>query len=224
MATCLIVLARCGNFAVVNAVAMEGQLNCKTMMLHEFTWRHFLVAAAVLTLVWYGLLFLLRRRKGKAVPPDRFAGNTSAGNLQPLPHQWETDVDVLADGGLLGAPQEPEGLCRVGIDEVGFAPRQMVRQATDKGRFLSGTVADFLEELKPVFDYELRYKKGRQDFLAHLLALIGRYPAIRENVSWPDIVAHISELVAEQLAFNLSGREIDDFLGQEGVEFEPDRD
>jgi hypothetical protein len=66
MATCLIVLVMYGNFAFVNAAAMERRLNSKVMMLHQFTWQQFLVAAAVLTLVWYGLLFVSWYLKGKA--------------------------------------------------------------------------------------------------------------------------------------------------------------
>ena len=239
MATCLNVLAMSGNFAFVNAAAMERRLNVKTMMLHQFTWQQFLVAAAVLTLVWYGLLFVSWYLKGKAGfgrggPGAAVAG--PGGSAEPLPHQWERAVDVLSDAGLveedlMGVSRGPEGLSRVSTEQFGFAaPVErsvravaeksgadavgvLERPAADAG-FLQGTVADFLEELKPVFDYAARYRKGLPVFLEQLQALLDRYPEIRESANWEAVVAHIADLAQEQLPFTVSPQEIHAFLEQ----------
>jgi hypothetical protein len=219
------------NFAFVNAVAMERQLNCKAMMLHQFTWQQFLVAAAVLTLVWYGLWFVFWNLKGKGAARAGSSGNGGhAAGAEKLPHHWERGVDVLSDDNLMGVAQEPEGLSRVGMDQFSFAPHEEIpkvteRPAADSSSFLQRTVADFLEELKLVFDYAARYKKGQPAFLEHLQALLGRYPEIRQSPNWPDIVAHISELAREQLPFSVSAREIHDFPEQQvGDEFDPEGD
>ncbi|WP_143167006.1 hypothetical protein [Mucilaginibacter sp. OK098] len=231
MATCLIVLVMYGNFAFVNAAAMERRLNSKAMMLHQFTWQQFLVAAAVLTLVWYGLLFVSWYLKGKAW--FGLGSRVGAGNgrsAEPLPHTWERGVDVLSDDpagdDLMGVSQGPEGLSRVSMDQFSFAApversvtvvaeAEVLERPAVSGGFLQGTVADFLEELKPVFDYAARYKKGLPVFLEHLQALLGRYPEIRESPNWEAIVGHICELAVDALPFEVSPQEIHMFLEQE---------
>jgi len=237
MATCLIGLVMYGNFAFVNAAAMERRLNVKAMMLRQFTWQQFLVAAAVLTLVWYGLLFVSWYLKGKAgFGSGSMAGAGNGRSAESLPHTWEQGVDVLSDAGLaegdlIGGAQGPEGLSRVSMDQFSFvAPvEDLVGRASDvvvteaevlerpavSGGFLQGTVADFLEELKPVFDYADRYKKGLPVFLEHLHALVGRYPEIRESPNWEAVVGHICELAIDALPFEVSPQEIHRFLEQE---------
>src|ERR1700761_382824 len=119
--TCLIALLMYGNFVLVNTDAMERQLRSKTMMLHQLTWQQFLVAAAVLTLVWYGVLFMSWYLRGKA---GSESGNSSAG----LPHRWEKGVDQLSNGDglaeaddLMGRAQEEEGFRKVSMNELRFA-------------------------------------------------------------------------------------------------------
>ena len=72
-----------------------------------------------------------------------------------------------------------------------------------------------LEELKPVFDYAARYKKGLPVFLEHLQALLGRYPEIAGSPNWEAIVEHICTLAVEQLPFEIAPKDIYNFLEQE---------
>jgi hypothetical protein len=233
--TCLIALLMYGNFVLVITDAMERQSNSKTMMLHQLTWQQFLVAAAVLTLVWYGVLFVSWYLRGKAAGEN---GNVPVST--GLPHRWEKGVDRLSDGyglaeadDLMGRPQEEEGFRRVSMNELRFAGAVVSAKpevtgervaeypsvaAADALGFLQGTVADFLEELKPVFDYAARYKKGLAVFLEHLQALVERYPEIRQSPNWEAIVGHICELAVSQLPFEVKPEQIHFFLEMGEVE------
>jgi len=218
--TCLIAFLIRGNFAFVNAVAMQRQLNPNAMILHQFTWQHFLVAAAVLTLVWYGFLLIswyLKGKRGGGADPaavSRSAGSPADLSSGPLPHQWERGVDVLVgeEEELMGRAQEVPGLSRVSMSDIRFAVPEVVYPVGDQQGFLQGTVADFLEELKPVFDYAARYRKGLLTFLEHLEALLARYPEIRQSPNWQDVLAHIVELGREQLPFELRIADVAAFL------------
>lgn len=220
LTTCLIGFLIWGNFAFVNAVAMQRQLNPNAMILHQFTWQHFLIAAAVLTLVWYGFLLVswyLKGKTGGVADPaalGRSAGGTADLSSGPLPHQWARGVDVLGDEEeeLMGKAQEVPGLSRVSMSDIRFAVPGVVYPVGDQQGFLQGTVADFLEELKPVFDYAARYRKGLLTFLEHLEALLARYPEIRQSPNWQDVLAHIVELGAEQLPFELRIADVEAFL------------
>ncbi|MFD0792037.1 hypothetical protein ACFQZX_00330 [Mucilaginibacter litoreus] len=202
---------------------MQRQLNPNAMILHQFTWQHFLIAAAVLTLVWHGFLLISWYLKGKTggsadqAVIGRRAGGAADSSLvanEPLPHQWERGVDVLesSEEELMGKAQEVPGLSRVSMSDIRFAVPEVVYPAADQPGFLQGTVADFLEELKPVFDYAGRYRKGLLTFLEHLEALLGRYPEIRQSPNWQAVLAHIVGLGTEQLPFELQAADVEAFL------------
>jgi len=235
MASCLIGLVMYGNFVIVNAVAMSRQFRSKTMMFYQLTWQQFLVAAAVLTLVWYSVLFVSWYLRRRAAGGSGRAVMAQAG----LPHRWEKGVDQLSEGDgsddddLMGKSQEVEGFRRVSASELRFAEAVIGARpgiveevnypsvaVADQPGFLQGTVADFLEELKPVFDYAARYKKGLPVFLEHLQALVERYPEIRQSANWEAVVAHVVALVKEQLPFEVTAQQIQFFLEMGELEAE----
>lgn len=172
-------------------------------MLQQFTWQQFLVAALVLTMIWYAGVILLFYRKEliaflnknkTANPPD-----------EPLTHHWEKGVDILEkeepdSAELLGKPKMPQGLSVVGSDEFSFAP------AEDFKTQQLGLVPDVLEEIKEVFVLLARQDGTKKDFFDLAGQVRNKYPKIASDPN----IGSINEFIAEHAPFHLSKEELED--------------
>lgn len=166
-------------------------------MLEQFTWAQFLLAAAVLTPVWYCSIILLFYNKelksflnGKPVQSKA---------TEPLPHHWDQQVDQFeqeAEDYLMGKSKMPEGVSVLSAEEIGFAdpkPQQL------------GLVADVLEEIKTIFGILVKEDGNKHDFLNLM-------QSVRE--SYPKIAAHpnlnqINDFIISNASFHITREELE---------------
>lgn len=118
------------------------------MFLQQFTWQQFLVASAVLSIVWYaGVIFLYYRQELNAFLNPK----PSKAHSEPPPAEPETDD-------LIGETLLPEGITESGMEEVGFANQ------SDRCQQL-GATPDLLEDLKEMFYVAERKEATWDEFL-----------------------------------------------------------
>jgi hypothetical protein len=176
-------------------------------MLHYFTWQAFLVAALILTLLWYAVVILLFYRKELN---DFLSGNhMPATSLEPLTHEWDEEFegDPLADEDtLIGKPVMPEGMSRLSMSQFGFAPnvKETAIEVDDKETQL-GLIPDVLEELKSIFHILDTEHGGKEDFLSLFGLVSSKYPKIRNTSNQQAL----NEYIRENLAFEISNEELD---------------
>jgi hypothetical protein len=176
-------------------------------MLHQFSWQHFLVAALILSLIWYVALFLLfYRGRLKA----HLSGNKVKDYVDPreVPFSRSEDLEESAEAletELMGKPKMPEGMSRVGMHQVLFAGRNPeVTAWVDQGRQL-GLVPDILEELKEIFSVLEAEQGTKQDFLELFALVKAKFPGIAGT---PEEKA-LNGFIRENVLFPVSDAELD---------------
>lgn len=193
-------------------------------MLQHFTWQQFLVAALILSLIWYGAIILLFYRKqvkeflsGKP-KPDRPA--------EPLAHAWDEDWDEefsTEEEDLMGKPALPEGMSRLSMAQFGFAPpagdeeehqqsdgknrnEHFENENTDEGRQRQQSVVpDVLEELKSIFHILETEQGNKQDFISLFGLVSSKYPDIKGTSSQQAL----NDFIRDNLLFPISDEELD---------------
>lgn len=169
-------------------------------MLQQFSWQQFLVAIAVLTLIWYVAVILIFYRKElkaffKGKPPEQ-------PNHDPLPHSWDNYVDDLPDetkDDLMGKSKLPEGVSIIDMEELQFSePDSKVEKL--------GLVSDVIEEIKLIFKILGQEDGNKQDFLKLMAEVKSRYPKISSSSSLPQI----NEFILSNASFHLSPQELED--------------
>jgi len=168
-------------------------------MLQQFTWQQFLVAAAVLTLVWYVAVILLFYRKEL----NAFLSGKMGRKVtdEPLPHQWEKGVEEQeeTEDELMGKPALPEGMTTVSMGGIGFvaSERAKVQQI--------GLVPDVLAEIRDVFGILEKEDGDKKDFLNLMAIVRGKYPGIGANPN----IGSINAWIIEHAPFHLSPEELE---------------
>lgn len=201
---------------------MERQDKSKSIMLQHFTWQQFLVAALILSLIWYGAVILVFFRKqlqeilnGKRKP---------AGPPEPLPHAWEEDYEdePVNDDELMGKPALPEGMTRLSMAQFGFAPdvseteveqeanenweEDFEKETTDDDRDTRlGLLPDVLEELKTIFHILETEQGTKEDFISLFALVSSKYPKIRRTSNQ----RALNEYIRENVLFPISDEELD---------------
>jgi len=179
-------------------------------MLQQFTWQQFLVAALVLSVIWYVLVILIFYRNeffklfggGKVINANRFK------STDPLPHRWEKGVDKIEDAGfaekenLMGISKLPEGMTSVGSDEFSFGGSE---QQVDAKMEQVGLVADVLQELKGVFASLAANDGDKLDFMEMMERVREKFPKIASSPS----IGRINAYVSENAPFYLSKSELE---------------
>jgi len=176
-------------------------------MLHQFSWQHFLIAALVLSLIWYVALFLLfyrGRLKGRS-SGKRVKDFADAGEV-PFQRSGRPKESAEAlEAELMGQPKMPEGMSRVGMHQVLFAGRNPeVTSLVDQGRQL-GLVPDILEELKEIFSVLEAEQGTKQDFLELFALVKAKFPGIGGT---PEEKA-LNGFIRENVLFPISDAELD---------------
>ena len=160
-------------------------------MLHQFTWQQFLVAAFILSLIWYGVVILLFYRK----KIERFLNREQAHEFpEPLKREWDEDFEdeMANEESLMGQPRLPEGVSRVGMGDFGFAPKKV---KTEQREMALGIVPDVLEELKRIFHILETEQGSKADFISLFTLVSSKYPAIRGTANQQALNDHIRENV-----------------------------
>lgn len=169
-------------------------------MLHSFTWQQFLVAALILSSIWY-LVVWLAYCKGSL--KNIFPAKKGETNLpEPLKHYWDNDdefEDLSDEDDLLGKSKLPEGVSNLAMSEFGFAPR-----VTEKEDQL-GLVPDVLEELKRIFNILANEDGNKSDFFSLLELVKAKYP---QTGSSPGLV-NINRYIQDHAPFHLTAEELE---------------
>lgn len=167
-------------------------------MLQQFTWQQFLVAALILSLLWYaGVILIFYRRELSAL----LGGKPKERHKEPLPHRWQKEVETIEDNEsdeLMGRSKMPEGMESVGMDGFGFVSDSNREQQI-------GLVPDVLQEIKGVFRIIAESDGSKKDFFRLMEAVSKNYPQISSHPS----IGQINGFISENAPFNLSPEELE---------------
>lgn len=169
------------------------------MLFKSFTWQQFLVAALVLSSIWYlGVLPLLYRRQF-SLWLDRKRKRPA---VEPLRNAWDEELEeaVGVEDGVIGRTKLPEGMSRV--DSLGFG---FVGDVDEDARELQqGVVPDVIQELKSIFRI-IEREQGTKEHFFSLFALVkAKYGAVRDTPSQ----AALNEYIREHALFPISDDEL----------------
>lgn len=180
---------------------MQRREKRKTIMLEQFTWQQFLVAALILAIVWYAAVVLLYfRRDISKFPPKK--NRWQPGRLQ---REWEEELeDDPEEETLLGRTKEPEGVSSVPMEELRFAPQTGDDPDAYRDTQL-GTVPDVLEELKTIFGILEKEGGTKEDFISLFALVAAKYPKIKGT---PGQQA-LNEYIRDNVLFPISDEELD---------------
>jgi hypothetical protein len=162
-------------------------------MLHQFTWQQFLIAALILTLIWYLAIILLYYRHSVA----RFlSGNRKPEQPERIRKEWEEELEDENEEveNMMGKPAEPEGASSLPMDSIRFAAK-----ASEKEEEL-GLVPDVLEELKTIFNILAKENGDKADFFSLLQLVKVKFPGIGSSSNIQSINQHIQDYVPFQLS------------------------
>ncbi len=168
---------------------MERREKKQNLMLQAFTWQQFLVAALILTLLWYAGVFLIyyrRRAKAFFTPKTR--------QPEKLKREWENELeDDPEEESLMGSSKEPEGVSSADMDTLRFAPKQ--EDPYEHRDTELGIVPDVLEELKGIFHILEKENGTKEDFISLFSMVSSKYPQIKGSPNQQALNDHIREKV-----------------------------
>lgn len=172
-------------------------------MLAQFTWQQFLLAALILTVLWYIAVVLLYYRKDiSRFKPKR--------NRLPKRFRREWDEELEEESGedpqeeaLMGGTRQPEGVSTLPMEELRFAPKE--EDPHEYRDTQLGTVPDVLEELKTIFSILENEGGTKEDFVSLFALVASRYPQIKGSPAQQALNGHIRENVL----FPISDEELD---------------
>ncbi|WP_419699064.1 hypothetical protein [Mucilaginibacter sp. NFX135] len=178
-------------------------------MLKHFTWQQFLIAALVLSIIWYLALILVFYRK--KIQDYLKGGYPKSTPPEPLIHDWDEEFEddpLSNEDDLIGKPVLPEGMTRVSMAQFGFAPRvspvtgeedreaDFKRENTnDERERQQSLVPDVLEELKSIFHVLETGEGTKQDFISLFGLVSAKYPHIKGTASQHALNAYIRDNV-----------------------------
>jgi hypothetical protein len=182
----------------VEIPAQWGAGKINEIMLQQFTWLQFLIAALILSLIWYVTILLLFYRK------DLYAILTNRKNVksskEPLPHIWENEFDELTPDDPMGKPASPEGLTTVNMSEFSFGQKENASKFQQLG-----IVPDLLEELKTIFNILQKEDGTKADFFSLLALTKAKHPKIGSNPN----IQYITDFVRDHVPFMLTQQELE---------------
>ncbi|XHR95550.1 hypothetical protein ACFJIV_02255 [Mucilaginibacter sp. UC70_90] len=189
-------------------------------MLKHFTWQQFLVAALVLSIIWYAIVILLFYRQRI----QDYLNGKHQSNIppEPLGHAWDDEFEdepLSNDDDLMGKPALPEGMTRLSMAQFGFAPRvsegtieqgnwkeDFERENKDKKRERQQSVVpDVLEELKSIFHILETEQGTKEDFIS----LFGLVSAKYSNVKGTPNQQALNDYIRDNVLFPISDEELD---------------
>jgi hypothetical protein len=176
------------------------------IMLKHFTWQQFLVAALVLSIIWYTVVILLFYRQKIQ---DHLKGKNKSDNPpEPLGHAWDDEFDdeLLNDeDDLMGKSALPEGMSNLSMAQFGFAPRLNDEEQDESRQRQQSVVPDVLEELKSIFHILETQQGSKADFISLFGLVSGKYPNIRGTANQQAL----NDYIRDNVLFPLSDKELD---------------
>jgi hypothetical protein len=175
-------------------------------MLKHFTWQQFLVAALVLSIIWYTVVILLFYR-GKI--QDYLNGKSKDNKPpEPLGHAWDEELEdepLNDEDDLMGKSALPEGMSNLSVAQFGFAPRVSDKDLDESRQRQQSVVPDVLEELKSIFHILETQQGTKEDFISLFGLVSAKYPNIKGTSNEQALNDHIRENVL----FPISDEELD---------------
>lgn len=159
------------------------------ILLHHFTWQQFGIAATLLAVIWYGIIWLVYYRKS----PQELT-------KEPLAHYW-AEAEEVEDYEPFGNAAEDESVSLATSDGISFAGRPQRENTEDA---LRGLIPDVLEEIKSIV-HTVETKGGdKSDFISLFKLVSAKYDRLKTSHH----LEAINEWIADNTPFNLTGEEL----------------
>ncbi|HEY0054909.1 MAG TPA: hypothetical protein VGB63_06095 [Pedobacter sp.] len=168
-------------------------------MLQSFTWQQFLVAALVLSFIWYAVVLLVCYKRGR----KGFSQEKKQSTPEPLQHYWNSkqEFEELSEeeDDLLGKSKLPEGVSNMGMGSFGFVKSEIGKEEK------LGLVPDVIEELRRIFNILAKEDGNKGDFFSLLQLVKVKYSKIGSS-PW---VMEINQFIQEHAPFHLTNEELE---------------
>jgi hypothetical protein len=215
-------LAKVENLLLKILPQWSGRTKANDMLLQHYTWQQFLIAALLLSLIWYAALILAFYRE----KIDDFLNgrHKRPAHAQPVPHAWEEDYEneytEQEEESLMGKTALPEGMSRVSMNMFGFAPlpenseqahaafeenETAGKREPDEKDTRLGIIPDVLEELKSIFHILETEQGTKADFISLFTLVSSKYPTIKGTSNQQVL----NEYIRENVLFPISDEELD---------------
>ncbi|MCX2479343.1 hypothetical protein OQY15_09600 [Pedobacter sp. MC2016-15] len=165
------------------------------MNLNNFTWQDFLLAAMILSSIWYVAIGLFFYRKEIL----NFISGKNDDVLDPLPHHWDDHVDLLDDD-LVGTKAEAEGVEVLEAEDFSFSKTRNGEEDEDTLE----VIADFQKEIKDTFNLLAAEDGSKEDFFSLFELVRSRY----RHTLISESVPILNELIKDHAPFYLSDEEL----------------
>lgn len=180
-------------------------------MLQQFSWGHFLIAAIVLSIVWYGLVLLVFYRKeligflgaGGLVSVEGSSGVSEQRLADEVLNSSNAEFD--ASEGLMGASRLPDGVQLLSSSQVSFSALDVMRVDPDDRYEQVGLVADVVQELKGFFLALEQNAGDKRDFFVMMEKVKESYGRIGGHPS----IGSINAFIRKYAPFHLSDKELE---------------
>jgi len=172
-------------------------------MLKHITWQEFLLAATLLTFLWYiGIILLLFRKELKSLLTGKKHGAENGASNRTKEDELNVEQAESMDDDLMGKAKLPEGMSIMGMEEFSFRKRD----EEHKEKML-GSIPDLLEEMKQLFQILKDEEGTKEDFLVLMDGFKQRLKAIRTDSNQQPL----NEFITRHAPFSLSERELENF-------------
>lgn len=176
-------------------------------MLFPFTMQQFLIAAVVLSLVWYAGVFLwFYSRRGAGLQ----LGGSAGGRLRPaVPGKGSAvalERQESDEQGLMGKVKLPEGMDVIPFEELRFSDRVEGAGSGVNQADQLGLIPDVLEEIKEVLGILAKEDGTKRDFMDMMRAVRERYPKISSHPG----LAGLNTYIRDHASFHISPQELED--------------
>ncbi|WEK20428.1 MAG: hypothetical protein P0Y49_04655 [Candidatus Pedobacter colombiensis] len=193
-------------------------------MLFPFTMQQFLIAAVLLSLVWYAGVFLwFNRRRGLGLQLGGTGGSRARAGSEAkartklraaLPGRGSGVVmgqEDFDEAELMGKVKLPEGMELIRSDELRFADSVEGASAAGGQGLLDrddqlGLIPDVLEEIKEVFGILAKEDGTKQDFMGLMKLVREKYPKISSHPG----IAGLNAFIRDHAPFAISSAELED--------------
>jgi len=166
------------------------------ILLHHFSWQQFGIAAIVLAVIWYGIIWLVYYRKS----PQEL--NNGTATRERLAHYW-AEAEEQEEYEPFGNAAEVESVSLATSDGISFAgkPQNGERENTEDA--MRGLIPDVLEEIKSIV-HTVEIKGGsKEDFISLFKLVSAKYGRLKTSHH----LEAINEWIADNTPFNLTGEE-----------------
>ncbi|MDB5086114.1 MAG: hypothetical protein JWR09_108 [Mucilaginibacter sp.] len=174
-------------------------------MLKHFTWQQFLIAALVLSIIWYAVIILVfYRQRIQNYLNGKYKNNKPP---EPLGHAWDEEFEDEFSNDeniLLVMPGLPDGMSKLSMSQFSFGPRGADEDLDVSRERQQSIVPDVLEELKSIF-HTLEMQQGtKQDFISLFALVSGKYPTIKGTAN----ERALNEYILKNAPFPISDNEL----------------